>query len=242
MAEIKGVISEMTSKQIILKSKSKRNFISLSKKRQSIKDKVKPGTDTVAKQNYYDELYLFNSLREARKKAADRFMQSGYLICSDRILKDVARLKPKNKIELLSISGFNNRMFNKLGNDFLEVIANYNPKSVSTVHQKIKSELPPNIIETKKLLDKKYTLKEIAETRKLTEAVVSMQIESIIEFEPETDITHLFSKDIYEQILSEAEKGFENIKDLKERLPSKITYPQIRIALAKQKTNNPFHS
>jgi ATP-dependent DNA helicase RecQ len=238
------VISEMTSKQIILKSKSKRNYISLSKKRQSIKEKVKPDADAdaVAKQDYYDELYLFNSLREARKKAADRFMQSGYLICADSILKEVARLKPKNKVELLSVKGFNNRMFNKLGDDFLEVIANYNPKSVSTVNQRIKSELPPNIIETKKLLDKKYTLKEIAETRKLTEAVVSMQIESIIEFEPETDVTHLFLKDIYEQILSEAEKGFEKIKDLKERLPSKITYPQIRIALAKLRANTQFHS
>jgi ATP-dependent DNA helicase RecQ len=242
ISEITRVLSEMISKGKVLKSKSKRNYISLPKKEKGILTDVIPDKSLNGKQNYYNELFLYNSLREARKKAADRFMQSGYLICPDQVLKEVARLKPKNKTELLSINGFNNRMFNKVGNDFLEIIQNYNPKWISAARTKEKSSLPQNIVETKKLLDKKYTLKEIAETRKLTEAVVSMQVESIIEFEPETDISNLFSKDIYATIVSETEKGFENIKDLKERLPSKITYAQIRITLAKQRAIIQLHS
>ena len=95
-----------------------------------------------------------------------------------------------------------------------------------------------NIIETKKLLDKKYTLKEISETRKLTEAVVSMQVESIIEFEPEIDISSLIDKGIYKEIVDEANKGFSSMKELKERLPSKITYSQIRIVLAKHQATS----
>ena len=63
-----------------------------------------------------------------------------------------------------------------------------------------------------------------------------MQIESIIEFEPESDITALFGKDVYKKIIEEADKGFENIKELKERLPSKISYAQLRIVLAKHRT------
>jgi uncharacterized protein YpbB len=129
-------------------------------------------------------------------------------------------------------------MFNKLGNDFLEIIDNYISKVPVKKDSKGKSVLPQNIIETKKLLDKKYTLKEISETRKLTEAVVSMQIESIIEFEPETDITGLFGKDVFKKIIEEANNGFENMKELKERLPSKISYAQLRIALAKRRTTS----
>ena len=238
-AEIKSVLTELISKGKVLKSKSKRNFINLPKKEKVfLEAATAKNQEKIGKQGYNDELFIFNSLREARKKAAERFMQSGYLICPDNILKEVSRLRPKNKSELLSISGFNNRMYNKVGNDFLKIIEDYRLKSGPTKKSKNISSLPQNIIETKKLLDKKYTLKEIANTLKLTEAVVSMQIETIIEFEPETSITALFDKDVYEKIIEEADKGFEKIKDLKERLPSKISYAQIRIALAKHRSTS----
>ncbi|MCW8812131.1 MAG: RecQ family ATP-dependent DNA helicase [Chlorobium sp.] len=237
LAEIKGVLTELISKGKVLKSKSKRNFISLPKKEKAGLKKIKvEDQDSIKSQDYYDELFIFNSLREIRKKAAERFMQSGYLICPDNVLKEVAHLRPKNKSELLSINGFNNRMFNKVGNDFLDIIKNFRSKEPEKKTFRNKPSLPYNIIETKKLLDKKYTLKEISETRKLTEAVISMQIESIIEFEPGTDITALFGKDVYEKIIEEADKGFENVKELKERLPSKISYGQLRIVLAKRRT------
>jgi len=233
-AEIKGVLADQISKGKILKSIGKRNYLSLPKA-----DKAKPEKTTAGEKlihetkSYDDELHLYNQLREARKKAADRFMQSGYLICPDNILREVARIRPKNKVLLLSINGFNSRMFNKLGNDFLEIINTYNPVNSSKEKTKEKKELPQNIVETKKLIQKKYTLKEIAETRKLSEAVISMQVETIVEFEPHIDISSLIKKEILQTILDEAEKGFENLKDLKERLPSRITYPEIRIAVAK---------
>jgi uncharacterized protein YpbB len=239
-AEIKGVLADQISKGKILRSAGKRNYLSLPKV-----DKVKSehmidfnGTKKDTK-SYDDELYLFNQLREARKKAADRFMQSGYLICPDDVLREVARNQPKSKFELLNINGFNSRMFNKLGNDFLEIITSYKPAESLKKETKEKRELPQNIVETKKLLQKKYTLKEIAETRKLSEAVISMQIETIIEFEPEIDTSSLIIKDTLQTILKEAEKGFENLKELKERLPSNITYPEIRIAVAKFRASSP---
>ena len=239
VSEIKTVLTENISKGKILKSKSKRNFISLPKTEKVISKKIKVEDERgYNKQDYYDELYIFNSLREVRKKASDRFMQSGYLICPDNILKEVASIKPKNKAELLSINGFNNRMFNKIGNDFLKAIENYRSKSFINKKGKEKPSIPQNIVETKKLIDKKYTLKEISETRKMTEAVISMQVESIIEFEPGIDIHSLIDKEIYKEIVTEADKGFNSIKELKERLPSKITYAQIRIALAKHKATS----
>ncbi len=247
-AEIKGVLADQVSKRKILKSLGKRNYLSLPKadkdKTEKVTDARRLNQDT---KNYDDELYLFNQLREARKKAADRFMQSGYLICPDSVLRDVAKFQPKSKFELMNINGFNSRMFNKLGNDFLEIISSYKPSASQKTETKVKRELPQNIVETKKLLQKKYTLKEIADTRKLSEAVISMQIETIVEFQPDIEISSLIREEILQTILDEAKKGFENLKELKERLPSKITYPEIRIAVAKLRaasqlsSSNPPH-
>jgi ATP-dependent DNA helicase RecQ len=233
-AEIRGVLADQISKGKILKNTGKKNYLSLPG---AEKDKPEITTESIKQiretKSYEDDLYLYNHLREARKKAADRFMQPAYLICPDNVLRDIARIKPANKNELLRINGFNSRMFNKAGNDFLEVINSHKPGAAFKEETGTRTELPQNIAETMKLLQKKYTLKEIAETRKLSEAVVSMQIETIIEFEPGIDISSVITKERFKMISDEAEKGFENLKELKEKLAPQITYPEIRIVVAK---------
>jgi ATP-dependent DNA helicase RecQ len=233
--EIKIVLQELVSKGSINKNIGSKNFYSAVQERHR---KIDPGNlekEKLSESNYNEDLYLFNLLREVRKKASERFMQSGYLICPDNVLREVIKTKPTSKADLLSIKGFNNRMLNKVGNEFIEVIKNYLDNKPNENSEVKKTSLPQNILQTQKLLQKKYTLKEIAETLKLTEAVVSMQIETIIEYNPVTNVSHLFSEEAYNQIMTEVKKGYENLKDLKERLPSKITYPQIRIAAAKYK-------
>ena len=64
-----------------------------------------------------------------------------------------------------------------------------------------------------------------------------MQIETLVEFEPDIDISYLVKNEVVQQIIEEAQKGFQNLKELKERLPSKLTYPEIRIAVAKFKAH-----
>jgi ATP-dependent DNA helicase RecQ len=233
--EIKIVIQELVSKKEIDKNVGHKNYFSINQKmreRTNIKQTIEAKT---IEDNYGADLYLFNLLRDVRKKAAERFIQSGYLICPDPVLREIVAKKPINKNELLSINGFNNRMLNKIGNEFIEIIKNYLNENQNKKSGNKKSALPPNILQTQKLLQKKYTLKEIAETLRVSEAVVSMQIETIIEYNPVTDVSHLFSKETYRQIMVEVKKGYENLKELKGRLSSKITYPQIRIATAKYK-------
>jgi ATP-dependent DNA helicase RecQ len=182
--------------------------------------------------NYERDLELFHNLREAREKAAKKFLQSGNIICSDFILGKIAQQKPKTRYELISIPGFNERMFNKVGNDFLEII-----NSVGDMKEGRKKrtnvDLPANIIETYNLLQKKYTLKEIAKLRKLTDAVISMQIETIIGYLPETDISSILTDEKIKLIKENYDKGITGLKDLKESLPKIFSYPEIRIALAK---------
>jgi ATP-dependent DNA helicase RecQ len=198
-----------------------------------IKEEIKPPV------NYEENLELFNLLREARAKAAKKFMQTGYLICPDELLRAVAEKRPREKSELLSINGFNNRMFNKLGNDFLEIVNEFLSRFENKIIPEAQARtIPQNIKETNNLLLKGYTLKDIASLRKLSEAIISMQVETILEYEPSTDINHLFDGNSYELIAKEIKEGFTDLKELKQRLPAEITYSMIRIASAKYKANS----
>lgn len=189
-----------------------------------------------SKNNYETDLELFNLLREARKKAAERFLQTSYLICPDEILKKVAVIKPVTKSQLMSIPGFNERMFNKIGNEFLQILNDYVKiqKEIKTDTKKI----PSSIRETFELLKKGFSLKDIASLRKLSEEVISMQIETILEYDPKISIESLFDLNYQKKISEEIKKGYSNLKELKSRLPSYISYAMIRICIAKEKATS----
>ena len=186
--------------------------------------------------DYEKNLELFNKLREIRSRASKRFLQSGNIICPDNVMREIAIQRPSSEKDLLKIKGFTQRMFNKIGREFLEVL---NAGTEGENDKKPAEKIPSNIKETFNLLRKGYGLKDISSLRKLSEAVISMQIESIIEYEPSVNISHLFEKHQLEIINSELKKGFEDLKELKKRLPDEITYPLIRIAVAKNKFTSP---
>lgn len=206
---------------------------------------LKPDVD------YEKNLILYHKLREVRATIAKRFMQSERLVCPDEVLRAVVSARPKRKGELLNVEGFNERMYNKMGEAFLEVIENFNSSVLSstpetktdntllnqnTDHTSI-SVLPKNIYDTYKLLLKGYNLKDISSLRKLSEPVISMQIETIISYLPQTDISGIIPKDTLERIYSIIEKGFIDLKDLKNKAGDDISYPLLRIAIAKKKSN-----
>ncbi len=180
--------------------------------------------------DYEQDLELFNILRETRNKASRKFLQSAYLICPDDVLREIVRVRPKSKEEILAVKGFTNRMFNKAGNDFLEAVMSLNADNKGTL-----KEMPSNIQETYLLLKKGYGLSAIASMRKLSEAVISMQIETIIEYEPAIAVEKLFGDIDYKKVMDEIKKGSTEIKILKERLKDEVSFPLLRIALAKYK-------
>jgi predicted transcriptional regulator len=191
--------------------------------------------------SYENNLELFNLLREARTRISKKFLQSGYLICPDEILRTIASDKPETTEELLRIKGFTQRMFNKAGKDFLEIIELFNREKPVVKAAPIRN-IPPSIKETYNLLIKGYALPAIASLRKMSDAVISMQIETIIEYEPSVDITKLYEGDLLETILNEISKGYTEMKELRERLPKEAGYPYIRIALAKYKFTSASYS
>lgn len=191
--------------------------------------------EEIPKYHYDENLELYHLLRDVRKKVAERYLQTSYLICPDELLKKISITKPTSKTNLLSMPGFNNRMFNKIGNDFLQVISDFvqNQSMIKTKAVKI----PTSIKETYELLKKGFSLKDISSLRKISEEVISMQIETILEYDHDVEIDNLFDVQLKELIIGEIKKDYSNLKELKSRLPSQVTYAMIRICLAKNKVS-----
>ncbi|HEX2867481.1 MAG TPA: RecQ family ATP-dependent DNA helicase [Ignavibacteriales bacterium] len=240
LQELKSVIETLYAKCMLEKEGSYRKKIVVSGKGVKFLDGrdfapiLRPEVENTEKED--ESLELFNKLRELRGHAAQKFQQTQELICPDEVLREVARLKPSTYSAMLGIKGFNQRMFNKVGHDFLEVIRDHIESRPSEGPDESPTRQVPQVLaETYSLLKERYPLKDIASLRKLSETVVSMQIETILEMFPSADVSYLFSEDDYSKISEEIGKGFTDLKDLKSRLPERINFPLLRIAAAKMK-------
>lgn len=182
--------------------------------------------------NYEFELKLFNQLRQIRKEASDKFGQMPHLICPDEILRSISKTKPQNHSSLLSVAGFNQRMYNKIGEDILAAIR-AESKLNSTVTERDKNNLPRKTKLILELVEKKYTLEEIAVLSKTSESLLGIQLEGLVRMIPDFDISSLIKKEELDLINSLISEGITDLKELKSNLGTKISYAKIRLALAK---------
>ncbi len=233
--DLKMVIFNLLARGKIVRNESNPRKIFLTK---STQEELQPSfwEDEEKAFHYEEDLELYNLLREVRKKASQRYLQTSYLICPDDLLKKISITKPQTKSELMNIQGFNIRMFNKIGNELLQIINEFisNRKEIKTELRKI----PTSIKETYDLLRKGFSLKDISSLRKLSEEVISMQIETILEYDPQVEINNLFDAKLKEVIMDEMGKGFSDLKELKSRLPLQVTYAMIRICITKNRINS----
>ncbi|MCU7494271.1 MAG: RecQ family ATP-dependent DNA helicase [Ignavibacteria bacterium] len=243
LQELKSVIESLCAQEMLEKEGSYRKKLKVSRKGREFLDerdlapilgKEAPLMDTKEAE---ENLELFNKLREVRSQASRKFQQAEELICPDAVLRQLSRTRPSTFSAILGVKGFNQRMFNKVGEDFLGIIRDYITHSDNSGASTpgTSREVPKVLSETYKLLKERYPLSDIASLRKLNETVISMQVETILEMFPETDVSYLFTKEDYSRIEEEIGKGFNDLKELKSRLPENIGFPLLRIAAAKLK-------
>lgn len=188
----------------------------------------------VSNADFENELKLFNLLRQVRKEAAAKFNQPTEIICPDEVLRLIAKEKPVTHSALLEIKGFNKRILNKVGDEFLNILKEYQ-KSNDLSRLLKNKKLPDQAFKILELAQKKYSLNDIAAFTKLPESIVSAQIESLIEMIPELEINSLFEKKELELINKKIDSGIFDLKELREEMENKISYAKLRIALAKKK-------
>ena len=180
--------------------------------------------------DYENNLELFNKLREERKRFAKKFSQNPEMICPDKILKELSQNQPTTPSEIMSVKGFTQRMFNKIGEDFIEIIKEHKKNSQIKTNQ---NELPKHISQTYSLMEKGYSLSEIVNLLRVTESIISIQIENILGYYPNQNIDLLFPKEEFDLIAGSILSEQDTLKEIKERLPNNISYAKIRIVKAK---------
>ncbi|NMB83656.1 MAG: RecQ family ATP-dependent DNA helicase [Ignavibacteria bacterium] len=224
--EIESVIHKLQKEQKVYVRKNEIKLF--------IADDNPSATRIKSNMDFEVELQLFNMLRQIRKEASSKFNQSPQLICPDELLQKIARSKPATISELLAIEGFNQRMYNKIGEEFLEVLKE--SRSDSNLKEMIsKKNLPENSLQVVELLRKKYSLEDISKLTKLSETLLSIQIESLISAVPDLDVSYLFNVDDLREIEKKISEGITDLKDLKEALNNRVNYSLLRIYLAKKK-------
>jgi ATP-dependent DNA helicase RecQ len=188
---------------------------------------------TKIESNFEPYLKLFNTLRQIRRDISNKFNQSPNLVCPDEVLKAIAEIKPMNTSALLSIKGFSQRMYNKIGEEILTAVRE-NATESKEDNILDKNKVPDNIKQIFDLVKKRYSLKDISSLTKLPEAVVSMQIESLINLFPDLIIDSLVEHKKAAKIRDVIQSGVTDIKELKNNLGNEVTYAEIRIILAKE--------
>jgi ATP-dependent DNA helicase RecQ len=238
--ELKRILRRMIIDNLISAEEGRIKALRISEK--ALKEinfsKISPEADIKKeKESFETNLELFNLLRDVRSKAAKKFQQNGLIICPDDVLRSIAEKKPKTKEDFLALKGTSPRMFNKIGQEILEVINNFELSSAEDELPLKEKKLPANIVETYNLLKKGYSLKDIAELRKQSEAIISMQIETILEYDNSIGIEHFFKQGELSKINNAIQKGFFDLKDLKLKVGDSVSYPLLRIAVAKYKSS-----
>lgn len=232
--EIESSLSSLVDKDYV---KNVNNLLILTEKgiNTFTKYKEEENVTETNKEQYELNVELFNKLRDIRKDCAIKFSQTANIICNDEVLRNIALLKPKTPESLLNIEGFNQRMYYKVGNEFLACINSFiKDKSIDDNSLLITKdiELPDTLKETFLLLKKGYTIAEIAAALKIHESIIALQIESILEYEHDVYIEKIISSKEIEKLDKIINNGITNLKEIKVNFPY-LTYSQIRIGLKK---------
>lgn len=93
---------------------------------------IKRKTDTLTRAGYG----LFEILRQLRLTIAREVAMPPYIIFSDKTLIDMCVQMPKNKSEMLNVSGVGEAKYEKYGEPFIEAIEKYindNPDSITSI-------------------------------------------------------------------------------------------------------------
>lgn len=188
-----------------------------------------------SKDEVFDHLELYNRLVQLRLKVAKKLMQTPNMICPDSVLSRISKIKPDNKLKLMTIEGFNLRMFNKIGEEILQEIKAYLESNKTPSEIKI----PDNIVQTYHLVKRGYNLKEISKLRNLDEAIISMQIETLISIIPELELEKIIPQEKIVSVKRFYDKGIRDLKIIKKKMFEEMnldcSISELRIALSKIK-------
>jgi superfamily II DNA/RNA helicase len=185
------------------------------------------------------DLDLFEQLRALRKRLADSRGIAAYLIFGDRSLREMASSYPQSPASFRRIYGVGAEKDKAFGSIFLQTISNYakthdnKPDTTTqpTASISISEEISDTISETKRYLQQKHSVDEIAQLRGLAESTIVQHLEKIAAKEPiETD--HLFPDRERLTRIKDAFKAINSwlLTPARRKLGEEYSYEELRLA------------
>jgi ATP-dependent DNA helicase RecQ len=173
---------------------------------------------------------LFDFFKQWRRGVAQRMQVPAYIILSDAALEALCHKRPTNLRELLNVSGIGERKAELYGRDIFAAFEAFDQGARAAARQA--AQVSP-ADETIRLLAEGKTFGEIAELRgRKPSTVVNMVADLVEKGRIEYRLEWVGEED-HKSIAEEVGKlGSQWLKPLRESLPERITYDQIRLVVA----------
>jgi len=187
---------------------------------------------------------LFEKMRVLRKQFAEKANVPPFVVFSDAVLRELARVRPSTRDIMHGISGVGERKLNDYGDGFIDLILQHCQESGAAldVASTTQKPAPPQPRTKRGSAEKELALRlfkhgeSIDQVCELSERARGTVIEYLCEFierEKPESIASWVADEAYEKVKSAvAQIGSERLKPIWSYLEEKVTYDDIRIVLA----------
>ncbi|MBA4180966.1 MAG: hypothetical protein C0506_10295 [Anaerolinea sp.] len=191
---------------------------------------------------------IFQDLRAVRKRLADDAGVPPFVIFSDATLREMARLTPRNRSEMLNVMGVGQTKFERYGAAFLAVTKPAAPQESATpapsrALRPAGGEAPyrapngkaltPSLRETLALFREGGGVEEIARQRSLSRQTIATHLAELIDCDEIGDVSRLVNGHVLAAVRKAAGEGrIGQLAPLKEKLGDGVSYEELHFARA----------
>lgn len=259
---INGFLEESNEEFSVLKLTEESNLVLFKHKKvslQKIKEQAKAVTVAemeaeYGKNEFTENLDLFDELKKIRREQAEKENVPPYVIFSDATLMELASYLPNTKEELNQISGFGEFKIEKYGELFLEVIVDYcniNNLTSKVSEKKQKKQREPKSKKANKstsgtfattfqLYQENNSIEEIAKIRNLSVNTIQNHLVNFVATGT-INARDLIDKNKIESIIEVAKaQKIQSLKAIKEALGDEFSYFEIHVAVAHYKSQEEY--
>lgn len=186
---------------------------------------------------------LFQQLRAVRRRLAEEESMPPFVIFSDATLRDMVRIAPRNRAEMLRVSGVGRLKFEKYGEAFLAVTRTAAPAQAPISYAPARVEAPlrtasgktltPSLRETLALYERGLDIQGIAKERELTVSTIATHLAQLIHFHAIEDPSRLIEPGLVQRVRKVAGEGKVGpLGPLREALGGEVPYEQLHLVRA----------
>ncbi len=173
---------------------------------------------------------LAGRLRDWRKREAERQGLPAFAIFPDSTLQNICAARPESVAALLHVSGIGEEKAARYGERILAIVRNLVPPSPGPALPRMLTETER---ETMRLLDAGHTIEQIAKMRGRKVQTISATIAELIEAGRISFHEDWMDSEKRKLIAEQcARLGSNRLRPLKDALPERITYDEIRLVAA----------